>query len=78
MSPNTGGGGGGCGVSANEYSCAHGAQINFGDLNTYLTHDLKVMTNEKQGGRKGDNEKYWSRTTVIDVLLSFTFAAICY
>jgi hypothetical protein len=23
------GGGGGCGVSANEYSCAHGAQINF-------------------------------------------------
>jgi hypothetical protein len=23
---------GGCGVSANEYSCAHGAQINFGDL----------------------------------------------
>jgi hypothetical protein len=27
------GGGGGCGVSANEYSCAHGAQIKFGDLN---------------------------------------------
>jgi len=26
------GGRGGCGVSANEYSCAHGAQINFGDL----------------------------------------------
>ncbi len=25
-------GGGGCGVSANENSCAHGAQINFGDL----------------------------------------------
>jgi hypothetical protein len=23
---------GGCGVSANEYSCAHGAQIKFGDL----------------------------------------------
>ncbi len=30
MSPNAGGGG--CGVSANEYSCAHGAQIHFGDL----------------------------------------------
>jgi hypothetical protein len=31
MSPNAGVGvGGGCGVSANEYSCAHGAQINLG------------------------------------------------
>jgi hypothetical protein len=28
-----------CGVSANEYSCAHGAQINFGDLTPYLTYD---------------------------------------
>jgi hypothetical protein len=27
-----GGGGGCCGVSANEYSCAHGAQIKFGNL----------------------------------------------
>ena len=37
MSPKSGGGGGGCGVSANEYICAHGAQINFGDLTPYLT-----------------------------------------
>ncbi len=28
--------GGCCGVSANEYSCAHGAQINFGYLTLYL------------------------------------------
>jgi hypothetical protein len=39
MSPNAGGGG--CGVSAKEYikeySCAHGAQINVGDLTPYLT-----------------------------------------
>ncbi len=28
----------GCGVSANEYSCAHGAQINVGDLTPYLTY----------------------------------------
>ncbi len=35
MSPNAGGGV----VSANEYSCAHGAEINFGDLTTYLTND---------------------------------------
>ncbi len=39
MSPNAGGGGG-CGVSANDYSCAHGAQINFGDLTPYLTYVL--------------------------------------
>jgi hypothetical protein len=32
------GGGGGCGVSANECSCAHGAQINFRDLTPYLTY----------------------------------------
>jgi hypothetical protein len=42
MSPNTGGGGGVAGVSANEYSCAHGAQINFGDLAPYLTYDSKI------------------------------------
>ncbi len=34
-------GGGGCGVSANEYRCAHGAQINFGDLTPYLTYGNK-------------------------------------
>jgi hypothetical protein len=31
---------GGCGVSASEYSCAHGAQINFGDLTPYLTYAI--------------------------------------
>jgi hypothetical protein len=30
------GGGGDFGVSANEYSCAHGAQMNFEDLTPYL------------------------------------------
>jgi hypothetical protein len=39
MSPNAGGGGR-CGISANEYSCAHGAQINFGDLTPYLTYNI--------------------------------------
>jgi hypothetical protein len=32
------GGGGGCGVSGNEYSYTHGAQIDFGDLTPYLTY----------------------------------------
>ncbi len=30
--------GGSSGVSANEYSCAHEAQIYFGDLTPYLTY----------------------------------------
>jgi hypothetical protein len=37
MSPNAGGEG--CGVLANEYRCAHGAQISFGNLTPYLTYD---------------------------------------
>jgi hypothetical protein len=36
---------GSCGVSANEYSCAHGAQINFGDLSSYLTDDKPIELN---------------------------------
>ncbi len=43
------GGGGGCGVSANEYSFAHGAQINFfEDLTPYLTYG---KISGKQNGR---------------------------
>ncbi len=39
-----GGGGGGCaGVSANDYSCAHLANINFGDLTPYLTYAQNVI-----------------------------------
>jgi hypothetical protein len=34
-------GGGSCRISANEYSCTHGAQRNFGDLTPYLTYALK-------------------------------------
>jgi hypothetical protein len=36
--PKCGGRGLLCGVSANEYSYAHGAQINFGDLTPYLNY----------------------------------------
>ncbi len=44
MSPNAGEGGGGVGaVTANDYSCAHGAQINFGDLTPYLTFGRRPM-----------------------------------
>ncbi len=44
MSPNAGEGG--SGASANEYSCAHGAQINFGDVTPYLTYGAT----EQSGG----------------------------
>jgi hypothetical protein len=37
-------GGGGCCVSANEYICSHGAQINFGDLTPYLTYDANLSS----------------------------------
>jgi hypothetical protein len=40
ISPNAGDGGG---VSADEYSCAHGAQINFGDLTPYLTYGFDLL-----------------------------------
>jgi hypothetical protein len=43
MSPNVGRRGESCGVSANEYSCAHGAQINFGNLTPYLTCAYKLL-----------------------------------
>jgi hypothetical protein len=42
MSPNAEGMEG-YGVSANEYSCAHGAQINFEDLTPYLTFGGKAQ-----------------------------------
>jgi hypothetical protein len=37
----------GCGVSTNEYSCAHGAQINFGVLTPDLT--CGTHTAEREG-----------------------------
>jgi hypothetical protein len=37
MNPNAGGGRELRGLSVNEYSCAHGAQINLRDLTSYLT-----------------------------------------
>jgi hypothetical protein len=43
MSPNAGDGGS-SGVSAHEYSCAHGAQIKFGDLTPYLTYDSDILS----------------------------------
>jgi hypothetical protein len=37
--------GGECGVSANEYSCTHGTQINFGELTPYLFHQCRHSVN---------------------------------
>jgi hypothetical protein len=36
--PKCGGKGVNCGASANEYSCAQGAQLNFGDMTAYLIY----------------------------------------
>jgi hypothetical protein len=44
MSPNGGEGGRLRGLSANEYSCAHGAQVNFGNLTPYLINLYGLST----------------------------------
>jgi hypothetical protein len=46
------------GFSANEYSCAHGAQINFGDLTPYLTYALYVplMVNRRLSSKTVANK----------------------
>jgi hypothetical protein len=53
MSPNAGGGGS-CGFLANEYSCAYRAQVNFGDLTTYLTYagDFFHIVAQRRGPTK--------------------------
>jgi hypothetical protein len=43
--------GGGCGVSANEYSCAHGAQINFGIKKPGLSLHVKVKAGKPTTAR---------------------------
>ncbi len=35
-----------CGVSASEYSCAHGAQTNTGDLTPFLTYGTDVSAHK--------------------------------
>jgi hypothetical protein len=67
MSPNAGGGG--CGFSANEYSCAHGAQMNFGDLTpdltllyvTYLPNCLPTYAYNEGERVEGVNGMGWGR-----------------
>ncbi len=42
----------GCGASANANSCAHGAQINFGDLTPYLkglSHEIDFKNVDENG-----------------------------
>ncbi len=44
MSPNAGGEGGSCGVSANEYSSTQEPKKTFGDLTPYLTYASITLT----------------------------------
>jgi hypothetical protein len=50
-------------VSANEYSCAHEAQINFGDLTPYLTYGF----GPSQDGASTDVDEFL-RTTFLECL----------
>jgi hypothetical protein len=54
---------GGCGVSANEYSCAavhnaHGAQINFGDIAPYITYEITTRAELRAKGICGSCPVY--------------------
>ncbi len=53
------GGGGASGVRgvSHEYSCAHGSQINFGDLTPYLTYDGWDVERELAGGLKEEERQ---------------------
>jgi hypothetical protein len=58
MSPNAGVGGLRCGVSAKEYCCTHGVQINFGDLTLYLTYAFNPLDEvDKQTGGEPKSQK---------------------
>ncbi len=50
-------GGVGCGVSADEYSCAKGAQINFGDLTPYSTYGADDTKLGNTATSPEDNER---------------------
>jgi hypothetical protein len=53
----------GCRVSANEYSCAHGVQINFEDPTPYLTYEEKVQNTVRlQQGFTSKNAQYTVHT----------------
>jgi hypothetical protein len=69
--PECGGELGDCGVSAIEYSCAHGAQINFGDLTLYLNYDADQGAYHPvfQELREG----LWLNRATRLVVLDFTF-----
>ncbi len=41
-------GGGGCGISDNEFSCAHGTRINFRDQTPYLAYTQKEKFKEEE------------------------------
>jgi hypothetical protein len=42
-----------CGVPSSEYSCTHGAQINFGNLTPYLTYGERGQGAPKRKKRMG-------------------------
>ncbi len=73
MSPNAGGGGGGCGVSANEYSCPHGAQINFGDLTSPLVYTFaqELLAEGGCGQGKGQEEEQEQEQELVAAFLMY-------
>jgi hypothetical protein len=66
VSPNAGEWGvGGCGVLANEYSIAHGTQINFGDRTPYLTYDSCIPALSSGRFPPWGGESEWGRCSTL-------------
>jgi hypothetical protein len=61
--------GGDCGVAANEYSFAQGAQINCGDLIAYLNYEMHVWISPHSTQKKQfkDSWKYCAGTVHMQV-----------
>jgi hypothetical protein len=57
-------------VSANEYSCAHEAQINFGDLTPYLTYEY-ILDDLQDFGSRIRIQHSCSIRILIESLLSY-------
>ncbi len=76
MSPKAGGGGS-RGVSANEYSCANGAQLNFRDLTPYLTYVPNKRAEKRTIRQSEPSQRILSPKFVNDFFSSQTYAKSC-
>jgi hypothetical protein len=72
MRPNAGEGVGLRGLSSiNEYSCAHGAQINFGDLTLLYGINQQILKYQNRNERNRREDYYALATFTLHILANF-------